>query len=389
MTYFNVVGRFSNLRENDFFKVENEIVKILNVDEQSSRIRVLRNQLNTSGAAHSSGVRLSEQPRKIQFNVGIRTSKRFNNNKEYYFNPSDSVGVGTYAGIGLTLTIENPGSGPSQVNSQTRQIYIPNHGLKINQKLSYETNGGTSIQYFNGIVGHGYAQNLSGISTLYVAPFTNDFIGLSSNAVGYGTTGGFVGLNTDAGLLYFTGVGAGSSHSFTTINEKVLTGNISKNTVTVSTATTHGLKLNDRVEIKVTPSITETIDVRYNDYNRRIVFNPHTFTASDVNIANNTIGVGTDDFNFGDRVIHTSSSPSTGLINEEMYYVVPYDSTNVRLVRFKSELNNVSPNFVNITSASSGTLSRINPPVNSSKNNNIVFDLSDSSLSFSLASTNF
>ena len=389
VTYFNVVGRFSNLRENDFFKVENEIVKILNVDEQSSRIRVLRNQLNTSGAAHSSGVRLSEQPRKIQFNVGIRTSKRFNNNKEYYFNPSDSVGVGTYAGIGLTLTIENPGSGPSQVNSQTRQIYIPNHGLKINQKLSYETNGGTSIQYFNGIVGHGYAQNLSGISTLYVAPFTNDFIGLSSNAVGYGTTGGFVGLNTDAGLLYFTGVGAGSSHSFTTINEKVLTGNISKNTVTVSTATTHGLKLNDRVEIKVTPSITETIDVRYNDYNRRIVFNPHTFTASDVNIANNTIGVGTDDFNFGDRVIHTSSSPSTGLINEEMYYVVPYDSTNVRLVRFKSELNNVSPNFVNITSASSGTLSRINPPVNSSKNNNIVFDLSDSSLSFSLAQQTF
>ena len=389
VTYFNVVGRFSNLRENDFFKVENEIIKILNVDEQSSRIRVLRNQLNTSGAAHSSGVTLSEQPRKIQFNVGIKTSKRFSNNKEYYFNPSDSVGVGTYAGIGITLTIENPGSGPSQVNSQTRQIYIPNHGLKINQKLSYDVNGGTSLKYFNGIVGHGYAQNLSGISTLFVAPFNKDFIGLSSNAVGYGTTGGFVGLNTDAGVLYFTGVGAGSSHSFTTINENVLIGNISKNTVTVSTATTHGLRLNDKVEIKVTPSITETIDVRYNDFNRRIVFNPHTFTASDVSVANNTVGVGTDKFRFGDRVIHTSSSPSGGLINQEMYYVVPYDSTNVRFVRYKSELNNVSPNFVNITSASSGTLSRINPPVNSTKNNNIIFDLSDSSLSFSLAQQTF
>ena len=60
----------------------------------------------------------------------------------------------------------------------------------------------------------------------------------------------------------------------------------------------------------------------------------------------------------------------------------PYNQTKVRLVREKFELNAPKPNYVNITSASDGTLSKINPLVKPDRNSSLKFDLSDSSLSF-------
>ena len=83
------------------------------------------------------------------------------------------------------------------------------------------------------------------------------------------------------------------------------------------------------------------------------------------------------------KVIHTSSNPVGGLENEVMYYVIPFDTNRVRFVRYKFEVLEQEPSFVNITSqGSGGTLSRINPLVTTRKNNNLKFDLSDSSLSF-------
>ena len=66
-----------------------------------------------------------------------------------------------------------------------------------------------------------------------------------------------------------------------------------------------------------------------------------------------------------------------------MYYVIPFDTNRVRFVKHKFEVLEQEPSFVNITSqGSGGTLSRINPLVTTRKNNNLKFDLSDSSLSF-------
>ena len=386
VAYFYVSGalQYPYIRPNDVLGIGTERVKVLNIDPISQRIRVLRAQDGTIGVAHTNKEILLEDSRKFRVNIsGLTTTRSYAVNEELYFDPAESVGVGTVlsTGAGTTITFSNPGVGATQVFVEPRSIYYPNHGLKLNETISYNTNGGDSISVWNGAVGSAFT-SLNNFSTLYAVPLSNDFIGISSNKIGLSSTG-YVGVNTSLSLLYFTSnVGTGDTHSFTTNKNNVISGQISQNIVTVSTATTHGLSANDTVYMTVKPTGEQTVKVKYDKYNRRIVFDPRNFSAGDVDTNLNTIGFSTEYFSHGDRVIYTSSSPSGGLVDEGMYYVIPYNDTNVRLVKEKFELDAAEPNYVNITSASAGTLSKINPLINSRRNNSLVFDLSDSSLAF-------
>ena len=189
-------------------------------------------------------------------------------------------------------------------------------------------------------------------------------------------------------MLFFQNIGSGSYHSLKT-NLNSLTGEASKNVVTVSTASTHGLLLGDVVTFNSIPKNDETITVKYDNYNRRAVFNPKTFTASDVDTGKDTISITNHGFETGDKVIYTASSPSGGLVNEKIYYVLYFTRNKVRLCETKYNLNLAVPKYINITSASAGTLSPINPKLNLYKNKVIKFDVSDSSLSFTSGSNSY
>ena len=383
-TFISVSGnlQYPRLVVNDILKIGNEKVKVLNIEP--NRIRVSRKQEDTVSSAHTSTTPITSDPNKLTVEVGsAKTTKILTFNRELYFIPSESVGIGTSIGVGIgnTLSITNPGAGVSEIFVGPRQIYFPGHGLRLNDKLRYNLNGGSSINYWNGIAGVANT-NLTGITTLYAVPFNETFIGVSSNLVGLGTTGKYIGINTNTGLLYFTGIGTGDNHSFKTDLTNVITANVSRNTVTVATDETHGLTYLDNINFDLKPKREITIDVRYDDFNRRIIFNPKNFTAGDINLSQNTISFSDHNFRTGDRVIHTSSSPSGGLDNEGMYFVYLYKKNEIKLVNNKSDLNLIEPTFVNITSASNGTLSRINPFIEVSRKNTLKFDLSDQSLSF-------
>ena len=133
----------------------------------------------------------------------------------------------------------------------------------------------------------------------------------------------------------------------------------------------------------VKPNTEQVVDVRYNDYNRRIVFDPVGFTSDNVNTTSNSITVSNHDFTLGDKIIHTSDDSTGGLVDNKMYYVIPFDKNTIKLVTEKFEVTREEPSFVNLTSGGDGgTISKINPLVTSRKNNKLKFDLSDSSLSF-------
>ena len=120
VTFFNVQGKLPSpnanlnnlaIRENDILKVgigtRQEEVKILNIDAASSRIRVLRNQNDLDlgdgvvGAIHTATTVVEEDPRKFKIDVGFTTEFDNQIDLEYYFNPVESVGVGTTAGLVL------------------------------------------------------------------------------------------------------------------------------------------------------------------------------------------------------------------------------------------------------------------------------------------------
>jgi len=387
-TYFYVSGplRFPNIRENDILGIgTQEKVKVLNVESASGRIRVLREYDSTVSSAYSASTALFEHPRKFTINTGFKTDVSYSSNKEIYFNPKESVGIGTraVAGIGTRVVFSTPGIGLTQIFVPSGSIFLPNHRLSTGEKVTYSANGGSEILVFDGTSSFALPQT----QDLYVANISNNFIGVSTVKVGLGSTG-FVGIGTtnSAGLLFFRNFGTGDYHSFTTKRESIL-GDVSKNIVTVSTSSTHGLSVGDFIDMVSVPKDAETIDVKYSDVNRRSVFKSKTFNSIDIDTTEDTIYIENHGFETGDKVIYTSASPSGGLLNEGIYYILYYTKNKVRLCASRYDLYLNIPNYIDITSSSDGSLSSINPQINVYKNKVIIFDLSDSSLSYLSGST--
>ena len=388
VTYFSLSGELNPftgiIRENDVLEIGTEQIKVLNVDARASRIRVRRAINGTVGSAHSVSNVLYERSRKFKINAGFSSQFDYKVNREIYFNPIDAVGLGTTSGIGIgvTLIFSNPGTGITQIFIPTKSIYISNHQLNTGDELVYSANSGTPI----GVSTNGTSTSIS-ISdqqTVFVARISNDLIGISTVRVGLGTTGTFVGIaNTTrgTGTLFFTNVGTGDNHSFKTTYTG-LSGSISKNTVTVSTAQTHGLLNNDIVFVDVNPSISTTFTVKYNDYNRKVLINPKDFVSAGINTITNTITILNHNFKRGQKVIHTAVTPANGLENNKEYFIFIVDNNKIKLTSTYYESINAKPEIISITSISDGTLSLVNPPIQVYQNSSIIFDLSDSSLSY-------
>jgi len=390
-TYIYVSGSLDPnfIRVNDILRCEREQMKVLNIDPPSGRIRVLRGVNNTLAVTHAPGTLLRDDPRKITFSAGgITTQRSLITNRQFYFTPNESVGIGTSTTSGITtLTFSNPGVGVTQVRINPQQVFIPDHRLAINTPMVYYTNGGTSLQVWSG-VNDTPIYDLTETRNIFAIPFSKDYIGISSQPVGVNSEGVYVGLNSEAGaLLWFEDkVGLGSYHSFNTNIKQVLSGRVSQNVVTVSTAVTHGMKRGDIVTIDVNPTITNEIKVVYNDYNRRFVFDPDLVEVTGINTTLNTFEVPFNKYNTGDKIIYSATNDtntaSEGLVDENMYYVFAFDRDTIKLVTDQVELESEDPKFINVGSAQTATLSRINPSVPIQESTNLKFNLSDPSLAF-------
>jgi hypothetical protein len=384
--YFRVLGNlsFPNLRENDLLGIGTEVVKVLNVDQKNSRLRVLRSVNNVS-SAHSSTSFLYKNQRNLRINVGYNTTYNYVLNQEIYFDPSESLGIGVVSGVGIgsTIVFSNPGSGSTTLTIPTKSIYLPKHGLKTGDIVTYNTYGGSPI----GVSTNGISTDFSITDNyiLYVARISEDIIGISTVKVGLGTTGAFVGVasdNYDKSTLYFTGVGTGRYHSFKTNFDNVLSANLQTNTVTVGLSATHGLKNGDTVYVDVISGLAVTFAVKYSNYHRRLVLNEKSFSG--INTSDGSIAVSNHGYYTGERVLHNSAANTSifGPSNNQICYVIVVDENNIKLASsYKDSVERI-PSYIGISSVYSGTLSQINPPLKVYKNSKVIFDLSDPSLSF-------
>lgn len=380
VTYMSVYSPI-NASANDLFYLGSEIIKILNVDNLSSRVRILRNQKGTLGlSSYSAGYTLTEYPTKFTYDsTGFGVT--FFDNRELYFNPSESVGLGTTSGvgIGLTLYFSDPGAGKTSLFIPSRTIYIPDHQIPTGTSLLYRSNDGSPISIStDGINSYSLTNN----SIVYSARISADLIGISTVLVGLGTTGTYVGVgSTNIGtLLYITGIGTGTYHSFKVNASKVVNADLSRNIVNVSTAETHGLVVGETIVVTASPQLSTSVSIYYNDYNRRLYINPISFDASDVDVLSNTITLENHNLSTGQNIIYREISPVGGLVDNKIYYAISYGKNSIKLAE---SIYDVSINKVlDLTSQGSGTISPINPQIIVVKNNRVNFNLTDSSLSF-------
>ena len=402
VTYISVTSGnfiFPNIQTNDIVQIDSERFKILNIDQKSSRFRVLRQENGTTGVSHTLAI-AKVLPRifQIEDSSGKDMQGFTRLSQEFYFNPIESVGLGTIDGVGVgtTASIVNPGTGASEVFIPSRSIYLPDHKLKTGDKVTYSVNGGSSIGIAtHEIVGNGSTNPntnlLSAQSSLYVTNISADMIGLSTVQVGLGSTGVYAGIaasTSHQGLIYFLGIGTGVYHSLTYEPQNVVKANLDRNVVTVSTAGTHGLSNHDTVSVNVNPGFTTTTTIKFNKSNRKLIADPINFTASGIVTSStsadiiDTITVQNHNLKTGQKIIHTSTDPSVGLLDQQEYYVYVIDRDTVKLGNSRYNVTKEFPEFVGISSAKSGTISPINPPIEVYQNSTVNFDLTDSSLSY-------
>ena len=383
VTFFNIGGNLKNIKPNDILEVDDEKVKVLNVDELFSRVRVVRAQNGTTGAAHSVTSIIKQDPRVVKIDAGIKTTFIAKRNTELYFNPIESVAQGTASGVGIgsTLVFNSPGVGLTELFVPTKSIYIRNHDLETGDELTYSTNSGNGLSVRND---GGGTSSLQNGQKLYAAKISDSLIGIATVRVGLGSTGIFVGIASafrSSTTLAFTGIGTGVKHSLKT-NYKPITGDITRNKVNVSTADSHGLISGNVVDININPGVTTSIVVKYNDFNRRLIVDPQTFAAASVNTVTNVINIEDHRFVTGDKVICNVNTTSSSFINNGIYYIVKIDNNNFKLSTSYYNSKLLNPFTVGITTADAGSFASVNPHIDLYKDSTVEFDVSDPSLGY-------
>ena len=340
-----------------------ETLRVLGLFRNKNILRVERGLTNVS---HNENSLITFNPDSFTFdkNIDYFDSKL---NDKVFFNPKETVGLGTTSGISHLITFDFGDQTQIQRSIPTKSIYLENHPFKNNQQIVYTASGTTLSVSTDGV-------NTSNLpSNVFVVNKGKDLIGLKTTV--------------DSEELFFHNNGSGSDlYSFEFSNIKIL-GDVQKIKTTVSVSTSHGISENDIINLTANPTLSvgigtsTAVKVYRNTDTDRILLNQIGFNSTGINTSTNIINISEHKFNTGDKVYYTSNSVASGLSTGE-YYVFKVDSNNVKLCETYFDSLQSPPNTVSIagTGGISQFISLINPKIESVKNNNLVFDLSDSSL---------
>ena len=348
---------------------------VLNKFSDRSILRVKRGVV---GSAHTSSTFVDLIPSYLSLPV---QSDYFESkiNDVYYFNPKESVGVGTVVGVG-TSTNYTIGELLEVVSIPSQSIYLPNHPFKTNQQVTLrKPSVGLALTVSDTSGGSTFNVPSSGDSqTVYIINKSKDYIGIVTQ----------VGLTTSTNGLFFVNNGSNEFDYSIESNFAQVTGTVQKITTQVSVSTSHNLSNGDLINLTVNPNqsvgigTSTAISVKYNQSRDLVIINPVGFSSESVDILNNKITITSHGLKTGDKVFYDANLVSSGLGTGD-YFVYRIDNNNIQLTETYSDSINYPPNVVSLgsTGGSNHELSPINPEISVVKNNNLVFDLKDPSLS--------
>ena len=438
VTTFIDVNDISGFEIDNLIKIDTETLKI--IDILSSESKLLVNRYENYTGIHTAGIAsVVLLPNIFTFNAP-QYDDTIIENKTTYFNPNNTIGIGTsgttynkiigiktdfgiptagitnYIGISTTLiqigdyisgnnisvgtTILSVGIGSIEISSNhtlvagtsvsiqrsvydkfvpSRSIYIPNHKYYTGQPLTYNVGlEGTGLIVSNTETDSTFRLNQN--QTVYAVNFGNDYVGLST--LGFTTT---TGIGTSNNSLYFFSslINVGLSHSLTTQYSKI-TGTFENYSVTVSTAQTHGLKIDDKIKFNIFPSFSNVVKFRYDTTLRKITTDLINFDfESSVDIQTSEITIIGNNFKTGDKVVYyANDNPSIGgLNNNNTYYILKQHPDKIKLSNYLYDTK--VGTFISFTSVSVFThsIALINPPISLTKGDILTFDLSDSTVS--------
>ena len=374
------VGSTIIIHSDDGSTIADETVRVLN-NYGNGVIKVKR--FGDTGIAHSlsSEINLIPDRIKIQAKTPVFKSSR---SKLVYFNSDNAVGFGTTTNSAIEKTI-TIGGVDNLIQIPTRAIYVPNHGFKTGEELSFSMNDSAVTAADVLIVSNesnspqfNLPVNRASVATVYAINKGPNYIGLTTQ----------VGLSTFSEGLYFRSGGSDNAEYLLQNNPTKVTGDVDRIITTVSSSSTHGLKNNDVIILDVKPNTivglgtTAAATVVYNESTKSLLINPTGINSTAIDTSTNTITFTNHGFETGEKVFYESAEIASGLTTG-FYYTIRDSRNTFRLAETLYESNPKTEKVVNIvgTGASTHTISRINPKIDVVKNSDLKFLLGDSSLS--------
>jgi len=358
-----------------------EVLSVLNTFNQNNVIRVKR---GVSSGVHTVSTPVSLIP--SFFNIPLRT-KVFDSkiDDKVFFNPHESVGVGTVVGLGSTAT-STLGDLISVVSTPTRSIRLPNHPFNTNQKVTLtkpSVGYALTVSKDDGVTTFNIPEN-GNSQDVFVIRKSKDYIGIVTQ----------VGLTTSSDGLSFIGdttVGTSSFEYLFESNFDKVTGTLQRIDAVVSVSTAHGLLNSDVVKLSVSPNqsvgigTSTQIDLRFDSDTHNLLVNPINIASSGVTTSTNNFNFTAHNLNTGDKVQYISTSVTEGLTNKDSYYVFKVDDNNFKLGETYNDVTSNPANIIELSSTGGATgsnheFSLVNPPIPVIRDNNLVFGVGHSSL---------
>ena len=333
-----------------------ETLRVLGVFKNENILRIER---GSAAVAHTVGAAVSFLPEFFTIDKSVDKFESSTSNK-VFFNPRESIGVSTISGVGYSTSFV---FGNITVNNDipSRSININNHSFTTNQRVVF-TNNGTSITVSTDGV------NASNIDTnLFVINKNPNLIGLKTSI--------------DGDELFFHSNGDDNDLYSLESNPTQVLGNVDKREVSVSVSTAHELRNGDFITLDVQPNLSvgigtsTAVRVVYNSQIGNITVNPIGFNSTGINTSTNEFTINNHEFETGDKILYEDSGYGE-------YFIFKIDNNKFKLCEtyFDSQQNPPTTVSFASTGTASQSMSLINPKLNPIKNNNFVFDLSDSSL---------
>ena len=338
--------------------IDSEYLKILDIYKNDNILRIER---GSSGVSHTVGTAVTFVPDSFTISKSLN---KFDSKiqKKVFFNPKESLGIGTISGIGTSVTF-NFGNITITRDIPTQKIYLENNPFTSNEEITY-TSTGSLIQVSTD--GSNTSNLVSG-TNLFVVRKNNNLIGLKTSISG-------------SELFFHTnGDDVDNQYQFESNYSQIL-GDVQKITSTISVSTPHNLNQGDIVTLDVKSGLSTEVSVIYKSYINNIVINPITFNSTGVNTTTNEITIPNHNLETGNKVFYEDSTNSA--VNNNSYYIYKVNQNKIKLCETYIDSQKNPPTVVSFgsTGGSSQELSLINPRLNPIKNNDLTFDLSDSSL---------
>ena len=356
-----------------------ETLSVLGTYPNKKVVRVLRGIV---GAAHTANTDVFVSPSKFTLPLSVPDFDSSLNDK-VFFNSIQSVGIGTTTGASSSRSYFT-GDRHYTISVPNQSVYLPDHPFKTGQQVTFERfSGSQGFTVSNTETSATFSIPQSGdTETLFVVKKTNDLIGLCTQ----------VGLTTNTEGLYFRNITSNAdSRDFRyslTSNKTQITAKAEKIRAKVAVSTAHGLNNGDTINLSVNPDqsvgigTSVSVYLKYNSANDKLLVNPVGFNSTAVSTSTNRFTLTGHGFKTGDKVFYDSDLVVSGL-ETGSYFVYKVDDNTINLANSRFNAVSEPPIVVSLgsTGGSSQELSLINPNLSVVRDNNLVFNVNDSSLS--------